>query len=171
MEVLENLTADSNLTQLSNEITYRRYLMNKVNMKKMFQDLSMTDYIVMYIAAQPDEEHPLLPRKVYLEDIAERMQIPIYKASRIVGNLRDRGLLCWSHDGNGSDGTYVTITESGRKTLEKQEQVLKEFYGKVIHKFGKEKFIRFLHMMNKLVGIMFEELDETGGTADEDECE
>lgn len=171
MELFDNLTEAPNIAQLSNEITYGRYLMNKVNVKKLFQDLSVTDYIVMFLAAEPDTEHPLTARKVYLEDIAERMQIPIHQASKIVGNLRDRGLLSWSHDGNGSEGTYVMITESGRKTLEKQEQGLKEFYGRVIEKFGKEKFIRFLHMMNKLVGIMFEELNDAGGDANEYEYE
>lgn len=168
MELNENLTNESNIEQLSNEMTYRRYAMSKVNVKKFFYDLSITDYIIMSIAAGLHQKNKQSPNRIYLEDLAQKLQLPIYKVSKIVGNLRDRGLLLWSHDGDGSDGTYIIITETGRKTVEKQAQVLKNFYGKVIEKFGKEKFIRFLHMMNKLDEIMQEEIQELeGGCADD----
>ena len=73
-----------------------------------------------------------------MKDLAEKMQMTIRQTSKMVGNLRDRGLLLWSHDGNGSEGTYVTITESGKKLLKNQEQILRDYYGKVIEKYGKE---------------------------------
>lgn len=165
MEFVPNLTAESDDAQLSNEMIFRRYQMNRVNLKHLFQDLSLVEYIVMCISAQRDREHPLEPNKVYLEKIAESLHIPVYQASRIVGNLRDRGLLTWTHDGDGSEGTYVMITEMGRMTVEKQEGVIKEFYGRVIRKFGKEKFIRLLYSMNKLENIMNEEIGEIEGVS------
>lgn len=72
----------------------------------------------------------------------------------IVGALKERGLVLWSHDGNGSEGTYVTITELGKKKMEKQEKYLKKYYGNVIRKFGKEKLIQLIELMKDLENIM-----------------
>lgn len=167
MEFVPNLNEESDDAQLSNEMTFRRYQMNRVNLKHLFQELSLVEYIVMCIAAQKDKDHPLNPKKVYLEEIAESLHMPVHKASKIVGNLRDRGLLTWTHDGDGREGTYVVITDMGRNTVERQESVVKEFYGKVIRKFGKEKFIRLLYSMKKLEGIMYEEIEHMGGDSDD----
>ena len=81
----------------------------------------------------------------------------------MIGKLRDKGLLTWAHDGDGSEGTYVTITESGKNLLCEQEEILKKYYGNVIEKFGKEKLIQLLQLMKELETIMsgeFEELEE-----------
>ena len=72
----------------------------------------------------------------------------------------------WSHDGNGSEGTYVIITDSGKKLLKEQEEVLRKFYGNVIDKFGKEKLIQLLQLMKELDTIMcseFEDMEEEDG--------
>ena len=82
------------------------------------------------------------------------------QTSNMIGKLRDRGLVLWSHDGNGSEGTYVTITETGQKLLEEQEAILKQYYGKVIDKFGKEKLIQLLQLMMELETIMSSEIEE-----------
>ena len=80
--------------------------------------------------------------------------------------FRSRGLLLWSHDGNGSEGTYVTITESGKKLLKNQEQILRDYYGKVIEKYGKENLIQLLRLMKELETVMSSELERM-----EDACE
>ena len=72
----------------------------------------------------------------------------------------------WSHDGNGSEGTYVTITESGKKLLKNQEQILRDYYGKVIEKYGKENLIQLLRLMKELETVMSSELERM-----EDACE
>ena len=92
------------------------------------------------------------------------MQLTIRQTSKMVGELRDRGMILWSHDGNGSEGTYVTITEMGKKLLEEQEQLLKEYYGKVIIKFGKENLIKLLQMMKQLETVMSSEIEEMEAT-------
>ena len=87
------------------------------------------------------------------------MQLTIRQTSNLVGNLRDRGLLVWSHDGNGSEGTYVMITESGRNLLRSQEQILRQYYGKVIEKYGQENLIQLLRLMKELETVMSGELE------------
>lgn len=88
------------------------------------------------------------------------MQLSMRQTSKMVGDLRDRGLVIWSHDGNGKDGTYVTITENGRKLLGNQETIVKEFYGRVIDSFGKENLIHLLHLMKELETVMTREIEQ-----------
>ena len=77
----------------------------------------------------------------------------------------------WSHDGNGSEGTYVTITEAGEKLLEQQQVLFKDYYGRVIKKFGKENLIQLLNMMKQLETVMSSELEEMEEQEDDGEFE
>ena len=45
----ENITEKKKLdiTKLSNELTYQRYLFNRNQMKQLFQKLSVTEYIAL----------------------------------------------------------------------------------------------------------------------------
>lgn len=44
------------------------------------------------------------------------MQLTVRQTSKMVGAMKERGLLLWSHDGIGSEGTYVVVTSSGSDT-------------------------------------------------------
>ena len=159
-----NRTPD--ILKLSNELMYRRYLLNKDQLRSFFKELSIPDYIALHIIQETEEFTEIYEGRTYLKDLAEKMQMTIRQTSKLVGNLRDRGLLLWSHDGNGSEGTYVTITESGKKLLKNQEQILRDYYGKVIEKYGKENLIQFLRLVKELETVMSSELERM-----EDACE
>ena len=141
----ENVSSD--IRVLSHEITYRRYMMNKGKIKELFENLSISEYIALYNIDMEREVSSIYGEKTYLKDLSEKMELSMRQTSRMIGNLRDRGLLLWSHDGNGSEGTYVIITDSGKKLLKEQEEVLRKFYGNVIDKFGKEKLIQLLQLI------------------------
>ena len=68
--------------------------------------------------------------------------------------------MLWSHDGNGSEGTYVTITENGQMLLNEQEEILKNFYGKVIQKYGKDNMIQLLQLLKQLETVMCSTMEE-----------
>ena len=160
----ENVSSD--IRVLSHEITYRRYMMNKGKIKELFENLSISEYIALYNIDMEREVSSIYGEKTYLKDLSEKMELSMRQTSRMIGNLRDRGLLLWSHDGNGSEGTYVIITDSGKKLLKEQEEVLRKFYGNVIDKFGKEKLIQLLQLMKELETIMsseFEDMEEEDG--------
>ena len=159
-----NKTPD--VLKLSNELMYRRYLLNKDQLRNFFKELSIPDYIALHIIQETEELTEIYEGRTYLKDLAEKMQMTIRQTSKMVGNLRDRGLLLWSHDGNGSEGTYVTITESGKKLLKNQERILRDYYGKVIEKYGKENLIQLLRLMKELETVMSSELERM-----EDACE
>lgn len=150
------------IRELANEMTYQRYLMNKEQIKGLFSELNIPEYIALHVIESGSAASEETPCRTYLKELAVKMQLTIQQASKIVGGLEDRGLLTWSHDGYGSEGTYMTITESGQKLVLEQEMKLKEYYGTVFEKFGKENLMQLLRLMKQLEEIMnnaFEERD------------
>jgi len=150
--------------KLTNEFTYRKYLMDKEQVKDFFKKISVPEYIALHHIASGSETSDIYSGRTYLKELSEKMQITIHQTSKMVGTLRDKGLLVWSHDGNGSEGTYVTITENGRELLQEQEEALKKYYEKVIHRFGKENLIQLLQLMKQLETVMSSEIEEWGET-------
>ena len=151
-ELSRKLNGD--IVKLTNEITYHRYLMNKGQLRDFFKELSIAEYIALHYISLDSEMSEIYSGRTYLKELAEKMQLSIRQTSKMVGDLRDRGLILWSHDGNGSEGTYVTITETGQKLLDEQEEVLKNYYGRVIEKYGKENMIQLLCLMKQLETVM-----------------
>ncbi|MGN8630074.1 hypothetical protein ACTNEW_00505 [Blautia sp. HCP3S3_G3] len=169
-ELSRKLNGD--IVKLTNEITYHRYLMNKGQLRDFFKELSIAEYIALHYISLDSEMSEIYSGRTYLKELAEKMQLSIRQTSKMVGDLRDRGLILWSHDGNGSEGTYVTITETGQKLLDEQEEVLKNYYGRVIEKYGKENMIQLLCLMKQLETVMsstMEEMEEAGKNGKERE--
>lgn len=159
------------IVKLSHELTYRRYLMNRDQARSFYKELSVSEYIALHNIQQTGETMDIYSGRTYLKDLADKMQLSIRKTSKMIGKLRDRGLVVWSHDGNGSEGTYVTITDSGKKLLNQQEEVLKEYYGRVIQKYGKENLIQLLQLMKQLETVMSSEMEGMEEMADDGEDE
>lgn len=161
---MEKPNQELDILKLSNELTLRRYIFNKDQVNRI---LSIPDYIALHTIRDTDNFEDIYAGRTYLKELAERMQMSIRQTSRMVGNLKDRGLVLWSHDGNGSEGTYVTITETGEKLLKQQEDLLKEYYGKVISKYGKDNLIQLLRLMKQLETVMSSESESDGREARE----
>ena len=151
-----------NLTELSHELTYHRYMLNQGQVQSLFKDISIPEYIALHRISHSINEKNDGTDRTYLKDIADELRLTISKASKMVGNLRDKGLVSWSHDGNGSDGTYITITDSDIRLMEKQEGFLKDYYGRVTEKFGKDNMSTLLQLMIELEKVMDSELNGKG---------
>lgn len=154
---------------LSNELTYRRYLMNKGQIREFFKKMSIPEYIALHNIALDEEMSSIYEGRTYLKELSEKMELTMRQTSKMIGELRDKGLVTWSHDGNGSEGTYVTITENGQALLREQEEILKKYYGNVIEKFGKNNLIRLLQLMKQLETIMSSEIEEMEVIQEHDE--
>ena len=151
------------LERLSHELTYRRYMMDRGKIRSLFKNIRIPEYIALYSIAQDSEKASIYGDRTYLQELSEKMQLSMRQTSKMVGDLRDRGLVIWSHDGNGSEGTYVTITPAGEEKLQEQEDVLKKFYGSVIESFGTEKLIQLLQLMQELettMSLAFEKMED-----------
>lgn len=156
----KELAVKDDVTKLSNELTYRRYIMNKGQIQQLFKELSIPEYIALHTISSANEVSGIYMGRTYLKDLADKMQLTIRQTSKMVGSLKDKGLLSWAHDGNGSEGTYVTITERGENLLNEQETILKRYYGRVIEKYGKENLILLLQLMKQLETVMSSEMEE-----------
>ena len=157
----QNKTMDkAELEGLAHELTYRRYMMDRGKVRSLFKDIRIPEYIALYSIAQNSDNASIYGERTYLQELSEKMQLSMRQTSKMVGDLRDRGFVTWSHDGNGKDGTYVTITDSGKQLLEEQEVIVKDFYERVIDSFGKDNLIHLLHQMKELETVMTREIEQ-----------
>lgn len=152
------------ILKLGDELILRRYLFNKTQIN---QGLNIPDYIALHIIRESKTKEEIYEGKTYLKDLSEKMKLTIRQTSKLIGNLKERGLVVWSHDGNGSEGTYVTITKEGDELVERQQTVLREYYERVIGKFGKDNLIQLLNLMKQLEIIMGSELEEMEESEDD----
>lgn len=153
---------NKDVTMLAYELTYHRYLLNKGKAQNLFHELTIQEYIALHMITQGKHKDDFTPEKIYLRDLSERLEVTIHQASNMVRKLKDRGLVSWSHDGDGSEGTYVTITESGLSSMLRQEAILDDYYGRVIEKFGRENLIALMSQIDELEKIMDNEFNEKG---------
>lgn len=161
--IMENNAVDKkNIEKLSYELTYHKYLMNKDKVHHLFTDLTVAEYITLHDIAKLAPDRDVTNVKTYLQDLTGVLKMPIHGVSKLAGELKEKGLVIWSHDGNGSEGTYVTITERGLKLMERQEEILRKYYGAVIDRFGKENMINLLKKVEELETVVDGVFSEIG---------
>ncbi|MGN0342254.1 MAG: hypothetical protein ACI4DO_05620 [Roseburia sp.] len=148
------------IRKLSNELTYQRYLMNKGKIQDLFQKMTLQEYIALNTIASESECSKDCQGRTYLKDLSDKMQLTIRQTSKMIEKLKDRGLVLWSYDGNGSEGTYVTITEMGERLFQEQEIILRDCYGNVMIKFGKNNMTLLLKMMKEFDTLVCNEIKE-----------
>lgn len=151
----KNINAEEikqDIALLTNELIYHGYLFSHEKMQ--IQELNAMEYIALSFIAHDSEASSIYGDRKYLDDISVKMHLTMRQTSNMIGKLRDAGLVLWSHDGNGSEGTYVVITENGKEKLKKQEEGLKRFYTKVIEKFGADKMVRMLQLMKEMESVI-----------------
>lgn len=151
------------ILRLSDELSVRRYLFGKGDDG---EGLELRDYVALVIIAREAEEALIYDGRTYLRDISHRMRLTTRQTSKLVGNLRDQGLVDWTHDGDGSEGTYVTITEQGRALLDRQRDRTAAYHKKVVERFGEDNLVELLGLMRQLETVL-EAVSEEAGDDDE----
>lgn len=151
--------SEPDILKLSNELIYRRYIMGREHVRSFFKEVNIPDYIALHFIRGAEASRNDRTGRTYLKELAERMKTDLRQVSRMAGSLSDRGLVVWSHDGNGSEGTYVILTEYGQKVLEEQEAALRNYYGNVIEAYGRENLLRLFELMEQLETVMSHEAE------------
>ncbi|MGM9657829.1 MAG: MarR family transcriptional regulator [Eubacteriales bacterium] len=162
---MDNTNGKSDIAKLAYELTYHRYLINKDKARGLFTELTVSEYIALHSISKAASDIADADNKAYLKDLACYLGVSIQSMSKTAGDLKNRGLAVWSHDGDGSDGTYVSITELGIKSMCRQEEILKDYYSRVIEKFGYDNIIGLLRQIEKLEEIMDSEFTYEGECA------
>ena len=144
-----------NIEELAHELTYHRYLLNQSQARGLIRELSIPQYIALQYVSRAVQGGDA--GRVYLRDVARELRLSIPQASRMVGSLRDKGLVSWSHDGDGSEGTYVVITDEGHTLMATRKSISEDYYSRVIARFGEENMVQLLDLIKQLGAIMKEE--------------
>lgn len=146
------------IVNLSNELLYQRFIFNREQIFQFLNELSMQEYVALHIMDDNEEGMPVDQARTYLQDLTERMNLTVRKTSTMVKQLKERGLVSWKHDGDGSEGTYVVLTDMGRKMLRSQEERMIDYFSNVIVEFGIDRVIELLTLWRELEGIMRNEI-------------
>ena len=165
-------TGKEPLKNLAHEITYRRYMLSKDDAKSVLKDINIAEYIVLHFMCEQIESDSIYSDRIYLSEISEKLNLPIRKTSKLIREMSGKNLISWDHDGDGKDGTYVTITERGKTVFAETDSKLKDFYTRVLQKFGKDKIIQLLQLMKEFDSVMrteLEQMEETNETNETDE--
>ena len=148
------------MNNIAHEITYRRYMLSRDDARFMFKDINISEYIVLHYMCERLENDSIYSGKIYLSELSEKLSLPIRATSKLIRGMSGKNLVSWDHDGDGKDGTYVTITEHGKTVLEETGDNLRDFYIRVLQKFGEEKVIELLQLMKEFDSVMRTELEQ-----------
>lgn len=148
---------------LTKEWIYHRYLLSRDKLHHLLKTLSLEEYIALQQILNIGDENSIYGGRVYLHDLADKMQLSMKGTSTMVKKLQDRGCVAWSHDGDGSEGTYVTITETGVKLIRDHDEKVHKYFGNVIHRFGEENMMQLLNLMKQFEAVMSSEAEEEDG--------
>ena len=140
------------IADISNELVYRTYLINKDRIWEKLSDLSIIEYVALHRISEVGQKED----RTYFKDLSDSMKITERR------ELRDRGLILWSYEGDGSRGTYITITDAGQMLLEKNEKLLRDYFVRVIDRFGAVNVSELLRLMKQLEEIMETEFSNGG---------
>lgn len=157
------------MKNLAHEITYRRYLLSRDDARFVFKDVNIAEYIVLHFMSEQIESDSIYSDRIYLSEISEKLNLPIRKTSKLIREMSGKNLINWDHDGDGKDGTYVTLTEHGKSVFEETDGKLKDFYTRVLQKFGKEKMIQLLSLMKEFDTVVRTELEQMEDDYETDE--
>lgn len=153
------MNSETEVTKLIYDLIYHRYMMNKDKNKTIFSKLTLREYIVLHHFLKASDGCEV---KLYLSNLSQELNLPIHQISRLATQLRDRGLVKWSHDGDGTDGSYLVVTDGGMKLLDEQEKKLYDYYEKIIGKFGKQEMLTMISELKRFEYIV--ERENQGGT-------
>ena len=159
---------NADILELSNELAYRAYIMNRDQIRKNLTELNFREYVALQRIAHIAASDGIYSGRAYLKDLAESLRLSMRQTSQMAGELKDRGLVTWSHDGDGSDGTYMSITDRGRELIARNEEILKKYYGNVIEKYGRDDMIQLLQMMKRLENVVQGEFEDMEGGETDD---
>ena len=150
------------IVNLSNELLYQRFIFNREQIFQFLNELSMQEYVALHIMEDNEDGMPSEEARTYLQDLTERMNLTVRKTSTMVKQLKERGLVNWKHDGDGSEGTYVVLTDMGKEMLRSQEELMTDYFSNVIVEFGVDRVIELLSLWRELEAIMRKEIRKRG---------
>ena len=127
---------------------------SKDHFPQLFDEVDLSDYLTLHALNSSLKLHE---SKVYLKDIAKELDLPMKRISPRVQKMQDRGLVTWKHD---SKGTFITISDEGQSSMEKQQDKLADFIEKCVSRYGYDKLVTLVQHRSEFNDIMHSVLTE-----------
>ncbi len=147
--VLESLTPDQ-----------ADKLFHSPALRHLFQENASNEYALIWLLSKHTRDTG--SEKIYLKDMVRELGLPMDKVSAIVRSLETKGLVRWTHDGNGQEGTYILLTDTAITSVQARRQALRDYHQRVVAAYGEEKFLHLLGEITQLEEIMRQEAEKEG---------
>ena len=132
-------------------------------MRRLFQQNASDEYALIWLLSKHMKDSG--SEKIYLKDMVREMNLPLPKVTAIARSLQNKGLVTWTHDGNGEEGTYIMLTELAVSSVRTRRQTLRSYHQRVVSAFGEERFLHLIGEIAQLEEILKQEAEKVGGDA------
>lgn len=157
------------LMALGNRLMHLRYSIDSDHLGLVFSEIALPDYMILLRFARRMGIYKL-ETKIYLKEICAELNLPMTRVSKMVQNLQNKGYVYWQHDEDGSEGTYIYLSENGAEKMRLQQKILEEYFSRIVDRIGYEKVSQVLDMMERLENVMEEEAENLRGAAEAEEA-
>lgn len=162
----ENLQQEE-LMDLGNRLMHLRYSMDSDHLGLVFSEITLPDYMILMKFARKMGVYKL-ETKIYLKEICAELNLPMTRVSKMVQNLQGKGYVYWQHDEDGSQGTYIYLSETGAEQMRRQQRILEDYFSHIVNRIGADKVSQVLDLMERLENVMEEEAEKLHGPAEEE---
>lgn len=137
-----------------NKLNYAEdFFLYRMNHDKIFELLERGDYITLYEIKRLCEQNG---GQVYLTDFAEKCEIPVHEASKMMGKLQDKGYIIWRTDEN-KERTFIKLTEKAMNSLKEEKSQMENLYQKMQDSIAPQNLKITFETMKQIHDIIYEE--------------
>lgn len=129
-------------------------------LRRLFQANASDEYALIWLLSKHTQDTG--SEKIYLKDMVRELNLPLPKVTAIARSLQGKGLVRWTHDGNGEDGTYILLTDTALTSVQTHRQTLRKYHQRVVSAFGEERFLHLLSEIAQLEEILRQEAEKVG---------
>lgn len=147
-------TPRNHLIELTRQTLTLRSLMSNDHLTNIFSEMNLIDYsLIQKIWPILENDIDAECKPIHLKQIEAMSNLSMPQISKIVQHLQEKGLILWERD---EEGTYILPSPHGRDVLSGQQQVLLEFFDRIIEKIGEEKYYDILNTLELLENVIQE---------------
>ena len=160
---MSELNRDSGARTLTSEQLDK--LFHSPALRRLFQENASDEYALIWLLSKHTQDSG--SEKIYLKDMVKELNLPLPKVTAIARSLQSKGLVRWTHDGNGEEGTYILLTETALSSVQARRQTLRRYHQQVVAAFGEERFLHLLGEIAQLEEILRQEAEKVGDDHDQ----
>ena len=134
-------------------------------LRRLFQENASDEYALIWLLSKHTQDTG--SEKIYLKDMVRELNLPLPKVTAIARSLQSKGLVRWTHDGNGEEGTYILLTETALTSVQTRRQTLRRYHQRVVAAFGEDRFLHLLGEIAQLEEILRQEAEKVGDDHDQ----